>query len=102
MAWQGNYGQAFFFTHDGIFAGTLFKDVRQSPTGYGEKVVRDADWTDVTMQQEAFGGWFGKQDDNVYRYAFGRNSVDVVRVENLDKIQRFDAGLVEILPGAKP
>lgn len=101
MAWHGNYGQAFFFTEDGLFVSSLFKDVRQGPAGYGETVVKGADWTDVTMQQENFGGWFGRQEDGQYRYSFGRNSLETVRILNMDQIKKFDAGWVEISSPAK-
>ncbi len=96
LAYQGNFGQAFLFSEDGIFITSLFRDSRNSPKGYGDAVEVGADWTDVTMGQECFGGWFGRQSDGKVRYLFGRNVAHVVEVQHLEKIRRFDAGWVTI------
>ncbi len=96
IAHHGNMGQAFLFSEDGIFISSLFKDVRDQPAGYGDKVVKGADWTNVTMTQEAFGGWFGKQSDGKVRYLFGRNAALVVQVHGLEQAKRFTAGVIEI------
>ncbi|MEI6085564.1 MAG: FlgD immunoglobulin-like domain containing protein [Verrucomicrobiota bacterium] len=96
IAHHGNMGQAFLFSEDGIFLSSLFKDVRDNPAGYGDKVVKGADWTNVTMTQEAFGGWFGKQSDGKVRYLFGRNAALVVQIHGLEDAKRFTAGIVEI------
>ncbi len=98
IAHHGNMGQAFLFSEDGIFISSLFKDVRDNPAGYGEQVVKGADWTNVTMGQEPFGGWFGKQSDGKVRYLFGRNAALVVQVHGLEAAKRFTAGTVTIAP----
>jgi hypothetical protein len=96
IALQGNYGQSFVWSEDGVFVTPLFKDSRQNPKGYGAKEERGADWTDVTMYGECFGGMWCRQDDGQVRYLFGRNACHVVRVEGLEAIKRFDAGLVKL------
>ncbi|MDX2227422.1 MAG: hypothetical protein SFY92_10085 [Verrucomicrobiae bacterium] len=101
-AWHGNYGQAFVFTEDGLFLTSLFKDVRDNPAGPGETLVKGADWTGVTMQQESFGCWFGKQNDGKIRYLFGQNAALVTEIHNLEKAARFDAGWVDWTPPAPP
>jgi hypothetical protein len=98
IAHHGNMGQAFLFSEDGIFISSLFKDVRDNPAGYGDKVMKGADWTNVTMGQEPFGGWFGKQSDGKVRYLFGRNAALVVQVHGLEEAKRFTAGTVTIAP----
>jgi hypothetical protein len=102
IAHHGNMGQAFLFSEDGIFISSLFKDVRDQPAGYGEKMVKGADWTNVTMTQEPFGGWFGKQADGKVRYLFGRNAALVVQVHGLENIKRFTAGEIVISPRDPP
>lgn len=102
FAVHGNYGQVFLFTEDGIFLGTLFRDVREPHTGYGATVARGADWSAVTMTQEPFSGWFGKQSDGKVRYLFGRNAALVVEITGLDQIRRFTAGKVVISGSASP
>lgn len=91
LAFQGNYGQAFLFSEDGLYISTLFRDARTPNDGWGEKMEKGLDWTNVTMQQEPFGGWFGRQDDGVVRYQFGRNACVVARVHGLESIERFRA-----------
>jgi len=93
---QGNQGQSFLLSEDGLFVGTLFKDTRQNPKGWGAKEEFGADWSDITLMSECFGGWFGRQGDGKVRYMFGRNGCHVVRVEGLDAVKRFDAGAVEL------
>jgi len=93
LATQGNMGQLFLFTEDGLFIGSVFKDRRDQPAGWGTDVSKGVDWTGVTMLQEPFGGWFGKQDDGAVRCMFGRNAALVARIEGLDEVKRFDAGL---------
>ncbi len=96
FAVHGNYGQAFLFSEDGLFVTPLFRDPRERPQGKGETEIRGADWTNVTMDQEAFGGWFGRQDDGVVRYLHGHTAAHVVRLEELEKVARFDAGTVPV------
>lgn len=96
LAYQGNYGQAFLFTEDGLFLSTLFKDVRTPHRDWGATMTKGQDMTDITMHQEPFGGWFGRQDDGVVRYLFGRNECVVVQVHGLDAVHRFDAGWVTL------
>ncbi|VTT97609.1 nhl repeat containing protein : NHL repeat containing protein OS=Rhodopirellula sallentina SM41 GN=RSSM_02734 PE=4 SV=1 [Gemmataceae bacterium] len=96
VAMQGNYGQSFVWSGDGLFVTPLFKDSRRSPKGWGAKEEVGADWTDVTMMGECFGGMWCRQDDGKVRYLFGRNGCQVVRVEGLDAVKRFDAGTVEL------
>jgi RNA polymerase sigma factor (sigma-70 family) len=96
VAIQGNYGQSFLWSGDGLFVTPLFKDSRLNPKGWGAKEQVGADWTDVSMYGECFGGMMARQDDGKVRYLFGRNGCHVVRVEGLEAVKRFDAGTVEL------
>jgi sugar lactone lactonase YvrE len=96
VAIQGNYGQSFVWSEDGLFVTPLFKDSRQNPQGWGAKEVFGADWTDVSMYGECFGGMVCRQDDGKVRYLFGRCACHVVRVEGLESVKRFDAGTVDL------
>jgi len=101
MAIHGNYGQVYFLTEDGIFISSIFKDARSNPDPWGDKVVRGKSWKNISMYQEAFCGWFGKQDDGKMRYMFGHTSANVVEITGLDKMKRFDAGKVAWNPAPK-
>jgi len=96
VAIQGNSGQSFVWSEDGLFVTALFKDRRQNPKGWGAKEEFGADWTDVSMYEECFGGMVCRQDDGKVRYLFGRCACHVVRVEGLEAVERFDAGAVEL------
>ena len=98
FAYHGNFGQAFLFTEDGLFISSLFKDARDHPAPYS----REGSWNNVTMMQEPFSGWFGKQNDGRVRYLFGRNAALVVEITGLDQIRRFTAGKVVISGSASP
>ncbi|MDL5055742.1 hypothetical protein QQ056_19630 [Oscillatoria laete-virens NRMC-F 0139] len=98
MSIHGNYGQVYFLTEDGIFISSMFKDARDNPEGWGDKVERGKSWKNISMMQEAFCGWFGKQDDGKYRYLMGHTSANVVEITGLDRVKRFDAGWVKINP----
>jgi len=93
---QGNKGQGFIISEDGLYVTGIFRDVRQSPAGFGATEKPGADWTNVTLDSEAFGGWFGRQDDGVLRYNFGRVACRVVRIDGLEKAKRFTAGTVKL------
>ena len=56
VAMQGNYGQAFVWSGDGLFVTPLFKDSRLNPKGWGATEEFGADWTDVSLYGEPFGG----------------------------------------------
>lgn len=96
MALHGNYGQVYFLTEDGLFISSLFHDARTAPEGWGAEVVRGRDWSAITMYQEAFGGWFGRQADGKYRYVFGHTSANVVQILGFEDVRAFHAGTVTL------
>ena len=96
VAMQGNKGQSFLWSEDGLFVSPLFKDSRESPQGWGAKEEFGADWTNISLYDECFGGMMARQDDGVVRYLFGRNGCQVVRVEGLETVKRLDAGTVTL------
>lgn len=96
IAVQGNKGQAFLFSEDGLFVSTLFRDVREEPQGRGDREIKGADWTNITLHEEPFNGWFGRQSDGVHRYLFGNTAALVTRIEGLDKVTRIKPITVRI------
>ncbi len=96
VAMQGNKGQSFVWSEDGLFVSPLFKDSRDSPKGWGSQEEFGADWTNISLYDECFGGMMTRQDDGVVRYLFGRNGCHVVRVEGLESVKRFDAGVATL------
>ena len=56
FAFNGNLGQAFLMTTDGLYVGSLFRDVRSTPDALSAKPVRGESHRDTTMGGEWFGG----------------------------------------------
>ena len=89
VATQGNMGQMFMFTEDGLFISSLFSDTRVNPLGWPDKLKKGLDVTRCTMWAEPFGAWFGRQDDGKVRVLFGRNEGIVCRVVGLERVRRM-------------
>jgi hypothetical protein len=97
VAAQGNMGQVFLFTEDGLLVSSLFRDGRANPPGWPDRFVKGDDFTESSMLQEPFGGWFGKQDDGKVRVLFGRTEAIVCEVKGLEKVQRLAAGSISLV-----
>jgi len=89
VATQGNMGQMFVFTGDGLFVGALFRDVRHGPSPWPAQAGKGADFTNTSMVQEPFVGSMAVQDDGKMRLVFGRTAANVVVVEGLEQARRF-------------
>lgn len=98
VASQGNYGQMFVFTGDGLFACALFKDTRHGPSPWPSEAKKGTDFTDCTMIQEAFNGCMVVQDDGKMRVVFGRTEANVCVVEGLEQARRFGPVPVRFVP----
>ncbi len=100
VATQGNMGQMFVFTGDGLFVCSLFKDTRQGPSPWPSEAPRGVDFSDCTMGQEPFVGCLVAQDDGAVRVLFGRTAANVCRVEGLADARRFGPVPVSFDPAA--
>lgn len=89
VATQGNMGQMFVFTGDGLFVCALFRDVRHGPSPWPAQAEKDADFTNTSMGQEPFVGSMVVQDDGKMRLVFGRTAANVCTVEGLERAKRF-------------
>lgn len=89
---NGNHGDWFAFTKDGLLAATLFG----GPAGYGQKQWTMPEWepgkvdlSDLSLGEEHFGGYVcAAEDGNVYAVA-GHNHNSVVRIDGLAQMQRL-------------
>ena len=102
VASQGNYGQMFVFTGDGLFVCALFKDSRHGPGPWPLEAEKGADFTDCTMKQEPFDGCMVVQDDGKMRVVFGRTAANVCVVEGLEQARRFGPVPVRFAPSGRP
>lgn len=93
----GNNGDYYAFTRDGLLAATIVG----GPTGYGKRffsipdyVPGRTDLSDLRKTVEDFHGHVTRAEDgNVYAIA-GKNHVTVMRVDGLEKLQRFSSSCV--------
>lgn len=89
----GNNGDYYAFTRDGLLAATLVG----GPRGYGRRFFSvpeyrpgETDLSDLRKTVEDFHGHVTRAEDgHVYAIA-GKNHVTVIRVDGLEKLQRFE------------
>jgi hypothetical protein len=90
---NGNMGNMYLFTADGLFVAQLFKDVRQGSMWEMPRAERNMDVTDLTLHDENFWPSIAQSPDGkVYVVDGARTSI--VRVDGLDSLRRLpDASL---------
>lgn len=85
---NGNMGNMYLFTTDGLFVSTLFHDIRLRPNWAAPVAVRGMDVTDVSLHDENFWPSLTQTDDGrVFLIDGGRTSL--VRVDGLDSLTRL-------------
>lgn len=88
---NGNKGDTYLFTMDGLFVSTLFNDSRDHPVWGMPSLARNGMLNDVSLAEECFWPSVVKTDDgNVYMTA-GKNHSGIVRIDGLNSIQRLPA-----------
>ncbi len=86
---NGNLGENYLFTQDGLYIQTLFKDTR----GYFDtpaQAVRGMNMDATTAGGESFGGNFIKAADGKFYLTLGGTDARVLEVTGLDSLHRFD------------
>jgi DNA-binding beta-propeller fold protein YncE len=93
---NGNLGENYLFTRDGLFIQALFRDTR----GYFEtprEARRDMSMDLTTAGGESFGGNFIKSADGKVYLTIGGTEAKVLEITGLDTIRRF-GGQVTVTP----
>lgn len=88
FALNGNLGENYLFTYDGLFIQSLFKDTR----GYFEtpaRAVRGMSLDTITAGGESFGGNFTRTADGKVYITNGGTDARVIEITGLDSIRRF-------------
>lgn len=86
---NGNLGENYLFTHDGLWIQSLFKDTRggfEIPSQAVKGMSMDA----ISAGGESFGGNFIKGTDGRIYLTIGGTDARVMEVTGLDTIKRFD------------
>ena len=85
---NGNMGNMYLITADGLFVATLFHDIRLKPNWAAPVATRNMDVTDVSLHDENFWPSITQTaDGRVFLVDGGRTSL--VRVDGLDSLQRL-------------
>ncbi|WP_404308636.1 NHL repeat-containing protein [Neorhodopirellula lusitana] len=85
---NGNMGNMYLFTADGLFVSTLFNDIRLRPNWAAPVARRNMDVTNVSLHDENFWPSMTQTSDGkVYLIDGGRTSL--VRVDGLDTVERL-------------
>lgn len=93
---NGNLGENYLFTHDGLFIQSLFKDVRggfETP----EQAVRGMSMDATTAGGESFGGHFTRTTNGKVYLTIGGTDARVLEVTGLDTLKRL-GGTVQFTP----
>ena len=94
---NGNMGNMYLFTADGLFVATLFRDVRQGKSWSMPKSARNMLLNELTCHDENFWPSITQTaDGKVYLVDGGRSSL--VRVDGLDSVQRLPDAALTVTP----
>jgi hypothetical protein len=94
---NGNMGNMYLFTADGLFVSTLFNDIRLRPNWAAPGAARNMDVTDVSLHDENFWPSITQvPDGRVYLVDGARTSL--VRVDGLDSIKRIPEQTITVTP----
>ena len=85
---NGNMGDMYLFTADGLFVATLFKDVRQGKSWAMPTAERGMILNDLTLHDENFWPSMTQTEDGQVYLVDGANT-SLVRVDGLESIRRL-------------
>lgn len=95
FAVNGNMGDMYLFTSDGLFVATLFKDARQGRSWAMPLAERNMRLNDLTLHDENFWPSITQTSDGkVYLVDGGRTSL--VRIDGLETIHRLPASTLSL------
>ncbi len=99
VAIDGDKGNVFLITADGLLAGTLFHDVRLSADAWTmPEARRGMSLRDITLYDEEFWTTATQTRDGKVYLVAGKSHASIVRVDGLESITRLKARTVEVTP----
>ncbi|MGE9290956.1 MAG: hypothetical protein ACQKBT_08200, partial [Puniceicoccales bacterium] len=98
FAMRGNQGEDYYMTSDGLFIGSIFKDSRITANNLGSSIEETIGYPLEGQPDEPFSGWFGRQNDGVYRAitSLYKESAIVVEIRGLESVHRFKGPAFQI------
>lgn len=99
LAIDGDKGNVFLVTTDGMFVATLFHDVRLTDKTWTMPVAtRGMSLSDITLYDEEFWTTATQtQDGKVYLVA-GKSHISIVRVDGLESLKRLPTSNLQVTP----
>jgi hypothetical protein len=98
LAINGNYGNIYLLTTDGLMVGTLFQDSRVAPFWQMPIRERGMRLNDITLGEEAFHTALNQTKNGDVYVTAGHNHSSLVKVDGLETIRRFTAPDLEVTP----
>lgn len=96
---NGDYGDLFMLTTDGLFVATLFKDTRLAGSPYWPNpAVRNMLLNDCTLLAECYYPTMMQTSDGKVYLQAGKNRSSIVRVDGLESIRRLKAPDLVLTP----
>ena len=97
FALRTNFGQAEFFTTDGLYIGSVFEDVRSAPVTLPMSPQQGMSVGNISNGAEWFGGqMFQRRDTGKVYLLMGREAANICQVTGLDNIRRLPESIVEL------
>ena len=93
---NGNYGNIYLLTADGLFLATLFQDVRTAPAWSMPVARRGMLLNDVSLYDECFGPTIVKTTDGNVYLAAGKAHSSLMRIDGLEGVRRLPANTFPI------
>jgi hypothetical protein len=94
---NGNMGNLYLFTADGLFVSECFRDVREGKSWTMPAAERGMRLDDLSLHDENFWPTMTQTDDGgIYLVDGARTSL--VRIEGLEAVRRIPAARVEVTP----
>lgn len=91
---NGNMGQEYLMTSDGLMVATLFKDHRQAKA-WPDQAVRGMALNDVSLGGESFFNTISQTGDGG---VYVQNTNHIIRVDGLNSLRRLPAQAIEVTP----
>ncbi|MFZ2655014.1 MAG: hypothetical protein WAX69_08845 [Victivallales bacterium] len=92
---NGNFGQSYLMTTDGLFVASVFRDTRSAPDDMPTKPVRGGSHASTTMDGEWFGGQFFRNPRDGKPYLVGEHHSAggncIYELTGLDQAKRLPA-----------
>ena len=95
-ALNGNLGNIYLFTSDGLFIGTLFHDVREGRTWSMPSATRGMRVNDVSLYDESFQPSIQQMADGTIYLVVGKNHSSIVRLDGLKSVRRLPASEFQV------